>query len=83
MLSAIIKKIVGSKNERELKRLWPIVERIGAMEPEISRLTDEQLRNKTAEFKERLGRGETMVLDDACKVENDPDREARKALPVS
>ena len=33
MFGAIIKKIVGSKNERELKRLWPIVERVGALEP--------------------------------------------------
>ena len=70
MFGALIKKIVGSKNERELKRLWPIVERINAMEPEISRLTDEQLRNKTAEFRERLGRGETLdaMLPEAFAV---------------
>jgi preprotein translocase subunit SecA len=70
MLSAIIKKIVGSKNERELKRLWPVVERIGALEAQISGLTDDQLRNKTFEFKERLGRGEALdaVLPEAFAV---------------
>jgi len=60
MFGAIIKKIVGSKNERELKRLWPIVERINAMEPEMVKLSDDQLRNKTFEFKERYARGESL-----------------------
>src|SRR5512146_1886219 len=70
MLGAIIKKIVGSKNERELKRLWPVVERINAMEPEMVKLSDDQLRNKTFEFKERLGRGESLdsVLPEAFAV---------------
>src|SRR5512146_917274 len=70
MLGAIIKKIVGSKNERELKRLWPVVERINAMEPEMAKLSDDQLRNKTFEFKERLGRGESLdaILPEAFAV---------------
>ena len=62
MFGAIIKKIVGSKNERELKRLWPIVEKIGAMEPEMVKLSDDQLRNKTVQLKERFARGETLDL---------------------
>src|SRR5919108_5417692 len=70
MFGAIIKKIVGSKNERELKRLWPIVERIGAMEPEMQRLSDDQLRNKTSEFKERFAKGEALdsILPEAFAV---------------
>ncbi|HEY6008887.1 MAG TPA: preprotein translocase subunit SecA, partial [Geobacteraceae bacterium] len=70
MLGALIKKIVGSKNERELKRLWPVVERISAMEPEISRLTDDQLRTKTFDFKERFAKGETLdaLLPEAFAV---------------
>ncbi|MBP1752473.1 MAG: protein translocase subunit secA [Geobacteraceae bacterium] len=60
MLGAIVKKIVGSKNERELKRLWPVVERINAFEQETMQLSDDQLRNKTVEFKERYARGETL-----------------------
>ena len=70
MLGTIIKKIVGSKNERELKRLWPIVERIGAMEPEMQQLSDDQLRNKTSEFKERFAKGESIdsILPEAFAV---------------
>jgi len=70
MFGSILKKFVGSKNERELKRLWPIVEKIGAMEPEMARLTDEQLRNKTTDFKERYSRGETLdsLLPEAFAV---------------
>ncbi len=70
MLSSLIKKIVGSKNERELKRLWPVVNRINAMEPQIAVLSDNQLQNKTFEFKERLGRGETLdaILPEAFAV---------------
>jgi len=59
-VSTVIKKIVGSKNERELKRLWPVVDRINALEPEMARLTDEQMRGKTIEFKERVARGESL-----------------------
>jgi len=56
MLS-FIKKLVGTKNERELKRLRPLVERINALEPELAALTDEQLRAKTDEFRRRIQDG--------------------------
>ncbi len=70
MFGTIIKKIVGSKNERELKKLWPIVERINAMEPEMVKLSDDQLRNKTFEFKERYAGGESLesLLPEAFAV---------------
>src|SRR5512138_2040179 len=70
MLGSIIKKIIGSKNERELKRMWPIVEKINGLEAGIAKLTDDQLRNKTAEFKGRYGRGETLdsLLPEAFAV---------------
>jgi len=60
MFSSLIKKVFGSKNERELKKLWPIVARINAMESSIAGLTDDQLRGKTAEFKERHKKGESL-----------------------
>ena len=60
MLGAIVKKIVGSKNERELKKLWPIVEQINSLEQNLIGLSDDQLRNKTYEFKERYAKGETI-----------------------
>jgi preprotein translocase subunit SecA len=49
-------KVFGSANERLLKKLWPVVARINALEPEVSRLSDEELRAKTEEFKTRLAR---------------------------
>jgi preprotein translocase subunit SecA len=70
MIGSLIKKIVGSKNERELKRIQPLVERVNQLEPEISPLSDDQLRGKTSEFKERVGRGEPIeeILPEAFAV---------------
>ncbi|MGA2515027.1 MAG: preprotein translocase subunit SecA [Thermodesulfobacteriota bacterium] len=70
MIGSLIKKIVGSKNERELKRIQPLVERVNQVEPEISPLSDDQLRGKTAELKERVGRGEPIeeILPEAFAV---------------
>ncbi len=62
MINTILTKIVGSKNERTLKRMRANVERINALEPATRALTDEQLRGKKDEFRSRLDRGE--VLDD-------------------
>jgi preprotein translocase subunit SecA len=60
MIGNFVKKIFGSKNERELKRIQPIVESINSLEPSFKSLTDEQLREKTNEFKERLKNGATL-----------------------
>ena len=63
-----IKKIVGTKNEREVKRIRPIVEKIGALEPEHQKLTDAELRRKTDEFRERIKEataGAQAALDEA------------------
>jgi preprotein translocase subunit SecA len=60
MFGSLVKKVFGSKNERELKKLWPIVARINELEASISPLSDEQLRAKTAEFKERHAKGESL-----------------------
>ena len=67
MIGSIAKSIFGSKNERELKRIAPIVDRINQLEPEIKTLSDEQLHAKTAEFRERVSRGESLeqVLPEA------------------
>ncbi|NLD39027.1 MAG: preprotein translocase subunit SecA [Desulfatiglans sp.] len=60
MIGDLIKKIFGSKNDRELKRIQPIVESINSHEPFFKSLTDEQLREKTGEFKDRLKNGATL-----------------------
>jgi preprotein translocase subunit SecA len=80
MLGSIVKKIVGSKNERELKRLQPDVVRINALEPEMTVLSDDQLRNKTFEFKERHAKGETLdeLLPEAFAVCREASRRVLK-----
>src|SRR6478609_2233590 len=60
MIQNILAKIVGTQNERDLKKLRPIVGEIGALEPSIQALSDEQLRGKTAEFRGRMAQGETL-----------------------
>jgi len=60
MLDAILAKIFGTKNERELKRLRPLVVAINELEPAMRRLSDEELAAKTAEFKQRLAQGATL-----------------------
>jgi preprotein translocase SecA subunit len=49
-----IKKVVGTKNEREIKRIRPLVQLVNALEPEFQKLTDDELRAKTEQFKNRL-----------------------------
>jgi preprotein translocase subunit SecA len=58
MISMLLTKIFGSKNERELKRIQPLVEEINLFEPEIQALSDDQLRAQTEKFKGRLEQGE-------------------------
>jgi preprotein translocase subunit SecA len=60
MIGNFIKGIFGSKNERELKRMAPLVEVINSMESDFKKLSDEQLRAKTGEFKERFSKGESL-----------------------
>jgi preprotein translocase subunit SecA len=56
MINWILKKIVGSKNQRDIKRMRPSVERINQLEEQFRTLTDDQLREKTAAWKEQLGK---------------------------
>jgi preprotein translocase subunit SecA len=60
MIGDLIKNIFGSKNERELKSMAPLVEKINALEPQFKALSDGELQAKTKEFKERFSRGETL-----------------------
>jgi preprotein translocase subunit SecA len=70
VIDTLLAKVVGTQNERELKRLRPIVSQVNALEPAINELSDEQLRAKTAEFKQRLANGETLddLLPEAFAV---------------
>jgi preprotein translocase subunit SecA len=53
-------KIFGSKNERELKKLWPVVDKINSFEPSMKALSNEELKDQTLRFKERIEKGETL-----------------------
>ena len=74
----ILEKIFGNYSEKEVKRIRPIVDKINSLEPEFTSLTDEQLRAKTDEYKERLANGET--LDDLLPEAFATVREAAKRV---
>ena len=74
----LFSKIFGSYSEKEVKRVMPIVEKINALEEDISKLSDNELKNKTTEFKERLSKGET--LDDILPESFAVVREASKRV---
>ena len=60
MINKLLAKVIGTQNDRELKRLWPVVARINALEPSVAPLTDAQLKAKTAEFRQRVANGESL-----------------------
>src|SRR5688572_21874327 len=70
MIGQLLAKVIGTQNEREIKRLRPLVAEINALEPAIKPLTDEQLRAKTAEFRQRFADGATLddLLPEAFAV---------------
>ena len=72
----LLKRIFGDSNSREIKRIEKIVDVIEGLEPSMQALTDEQLRSKTFEFKERLARGETLddLLPEAFAVVREASR---------
>lgn len=74
----LITKIFGDPNEKELKALRPIVDQINALEDEMKALSDEELRERTADFKEELANGATLddILPDAFAVVREASRRA-------
>jgi len=71
LINTVIAKVFGTKNERELKRVMPRVEAISALEPQMQRLSDDQLRAKTDEFRQRIQERLSRIPDEP---EADPDR---------
>lgn len=76
MLSNVLKKVFGSKNDREIKKIQPVLEEINQNFEQFEKLSDEQLQAKTQEFKDRIENGETLdellpeafaVVKQACK----------------
>ena len=66
----LLEKIFGNYSDKEIKKIMPIIKKINDLEPSISPLTDEELKAKTPEFKERLANGETLddLLPEAFAV---------------
>ena len=76
MITAILKAIFGTKSQRDLRRMKPLIRKINAIEEELQKLSDEELQAKTPEFKARLAKGETLddimceafaVVKNACR----------------
>ena len=72
----ILTKIIGSKNEREIKKLWVTVEKINSLEPLITQLDDASLKTKTSEFRKRLQTNEILedILPEAFAVVRETSR---------
>src|SRR5579883_1409036 len=70
MIDALLAKVFGTKNEREIKAMRPIVQQINDFEPALQKLSDTELSAKTAEFKQRLANGSTLddILPEAFAV---------------
>ena len=70
MIGQLLAKVIGTQNDRELKRLWPVISKINALESSIESLSDADLRAKTGAFKERVAGGESIddLLPEAFAV---------------
>ena len=83
MFGSILTRFIGTRHDRELKRLQPLMNRINALEPEISRLNDQDLAKKTQEFKERIEKGEPLdsILPEAFAVVRETARRVLNMRP--
>jgi len=80
MLGNLLAKVIGTQNDREIKRLRPLVERINSLEPQITALSDDELRGKTVEYKARVSQGESLdqMLPEAFAVVREAGRRVLK-----
>jgi len=60
MVDKIISLIFGTKHERDVKKLKPVVARVNALEPDMQKLSNDELKQKTSEFRQRIEKGETL-----------------------
>ncbi len=80
MIKFFLEKIFGTQNTRTLKKVWPFVHQVNALEPEMQKLSDEGLRAKTDEFKKKLAEGKTLddILPEAFAVVREASRRTTK-----
>jgi len=74
LIGTLISKVIGTTNERELKRLWPLVAKVNAFEPEMQRLSDAELRAKTDDFRRRVKEAVQRAA---------PNEEVERPAPIS
>ena len=80
MINTLLGKVFGTKNEREIKRLQPRVGAINALEPEMQKLSDDQLRGKTAEFRARIQERLSSIADEPEADPDVPDIDRQKEI---
>ncbi|MBQ5375395.1 MAG: preprotein translocase subunit SecA, partial [Lachnospiraceae bacterium] len=80
---SVVDKIFGTHSQREVKRIMPLVHKIEDLRPAMMALSDEELQNKTKEFKERLENGETLddILVEAFAAIREADRRVLNMEP--
>jgi preprotein translocase subunit SecA len=80
MIGTLLSKVFGTKNERELKRLWPMIEHVNSLEGTVSGLSDTQLKDRTEEFRRRLEDGVSLdeILPEAFAVVREVSRRTLK-----
>ena len=83
MIASLVRKVIGSRNARELKRMGRVVAGINALEPEMQALSDAELAAKTPAFKERIARGESLddILPEAFAAAREASRRFRGERP--
>ena len=79
MINTLLGKVFGTKNERELKRLMPRVEAINALEPQMQQLSDDQLRAKTDEFRQRIQERLASIARRTGRRSRSPEATRRRA----
>jgi preprotein translocase subunit SecA len=80
LINTLLGKVFGTKNEREVKRLQPRVEAINALEAEMQKLSDDELRGKTAEFRARIQERLSPIADEPNADTESPDIDRRKEI---
>lgn len=80
MFRGIVESIIGTKSERDLKKLSPVIDKINSLEPALEKLSDEQLKSKTTEFRNRLKQNETLddILPEAFAVVREASKRTTK-----
>ena len=68
----LVQKMFGTHSQRELKRIMPLVDKIESLRPTMQALTDEQLRDKTTEYKKRYAEGESPGFPSAGSIRHSP-----------